>query len=480
MTIPAQPTIIVGGGFAGLFTALHLQKQQYAHPVILIDPHDCFVFKPLLYELLTDEIHRSQICIPYETLLNSKTQFIRAFVRSIDLQNRRLVLNTGAEYDYGKLVISLGSQSNYFKTPGAAQYAFSFTSDAQAIRLKHHLMGRLTQARKTRDPVLRQALLTVAIIGAGPAGVELACTLADILPVWYDSVDGDYDAIRIVLLNRGEEILKGDINDHLRQIATTALDQRTIAIEKCFGITIAEITEEGVAYDRSGQREFINSATVIWTAGTQPHCLLQTLAIAPQDLDRSGRLRVRPTLQLPDYPEVFVGGDCAYLPEAPKPATAQVAYQQGKAIAQNLVHLATGKAPQPAQISLRGTLLKLGMAEGVASLFNRVELIGEVGRLLRQATYLELLPTPSYNLRQTTEWLTDEVFQRHQVKSINPRHYGKTPFLRGMAATAASVMLAMPLAWRALQPTQFDDRLAWTGVPELLNQLTPDRNRTTQ
>jgi hypothetical protein len=111
------------------------------------------------------------------------------------------------------------------------------------------------------------------------------------------------------------------------------------------------------------------------------------------------------------------------------------------------------------------------MAEGAASLFDRVELAGDLGRLIRQVAYLELLPTPTHNFQHTAEWLTDEVLQRHQVRSLNPRHYGKTPFLTGVAATAASLILALPLAWRAIQPNQFHDQLAWTGVPTLLNQL---------
>lgn len=477
MQSPSPPTIILGGGFAGLFTALHLQQQRYANSVILIDPHDRFVFKPLLYELLTDEIHAEQICVPYEKLLTGSTKFIKGSVQSLDLPNRRVILSNGQHYDYGHLVISLGSKSNYFNTPGAARYSFPFTTDREALILKHHLMNCLDQAHKSANSSERNALLTVAIVGAGPAGVELACTLADILPLWYDSINGDYENIRIVLLNRGTAILKGDINSRLRQIATTALADRTITVEKRFGITIEEITHDGIRYLDADQSHCLNAATVIWTAGTRPHSLLKTLAIRSEQRDPSGRLRVSPTLQLADYPEVFVGGDCAHQREQPQPATAQVAYQQGKAIAQNLIHLATGQPPQPRPINLRGTLLKLGIAEGAASLFNRVELTGEVGRILRQVTYLELLPSPRHNLRQTAEWLTDEVFQRHQVRSINPRHHGKTPILTGIAATAASLVFALPLAWRAIQPHQFRDRLAWTGVPTLLNQLAPTSDR---
>ncbi len=471
MRSTSETVIILGGGFAGLLTILHLQKQKYSGPVILIDAHDRFVFKPLLYELLTHEIHGEQICVPYDKLLTRNTRFVQGFVESVDLPNRRVLLTSGEQFDYGNLVISLGGQTSYFDTPGAERYAFPFASDRDAIVLKKHLMDCVMKARVTEDPAVKQQLLTVAIVGAGPAGVELACTLADILPTWYDEMGDNYDDIRVVVLNRGHDILKGGVNERLRRIAQRALEERTIEVEKRFGVAIQEITQEGIGYAKEGQAEFLSAATVIWTAGTRPNGLLRTLAIEADQRDRDGRLRVSSTLQLRDFPEVFVGGDCAHVVDDPQPATAQVAYQQGKAIALGLVRLARGEVPKPARVQLRGTLLKLGMAEGGASLFDRIEVAGEVGRLMRQVAYLGLLPTPSHNLMQTTEWLADEVLQRHQVRSLNPRHCYKTPLLTGLVATMASVLVAMPFAWRAAQPQQFQESLAWSGIPTVFDRL---------
>ncbi len=99
--------------------------------------------------------------------------------------------------------------------------------------------------------------------------------------------------------------------------------------------------------------------------------------------------------------------------QKPLPPTAQVAYQQGYAIAYNLKTMALGYDPKPAKVSLRGTLMKLGLENSVANLFNKVEIKGELGHLIRQGTYLELLPTPIHNFKATTEWLKDEVFE-HQ------------------------------------------------------------------
>lgn len=471
MKISSQPTVIVGGGFVGLFTALYLRQQNYPHPIVLIEPRERFVFKPLLYELLTSEMHAEQVCPSYaEILAGRSVTFVQASVQQIDLRQRWVQLTSGQSYAYSKLVLALGSQTTYFNTPGAPNHAFPFTSAAEAIALRDHLQSCLHQARKTTDPEERLRLLTVAIVGAGPAGVELACALADILPIWYDELDGDYEKIRIILVNRGGEILRGDINSRLRETAQRALKQRTLPVELLLDTAVDHIDHNSMEYQQSGQPGLLAAATIVWTAGTEPHPLLKTLSTRR---NQRGQIQVLPTLQLPDFSEVFVGGDIAYVAESPQPATAQVAYQQGKAIAHNLHAIAKGEPLLPAHVALRGTLMKLGIGEGVANVYDRLEVKGELGHLIRQATYLELLPTPALNVRATAEWFTDSLLQRHQPYSLNPRQQNHTPFLAGMAAVAASILFSLPLAWRAAQPQQFQTTLAWSGVPTLLDRITP-------
>lgn len=472
----SDSTIILGGGFVGLFTALHLSHQNYSHPIVLIEPRNHFVFKPLLYELLTGEMHEDQICPSYaELLAGSSVTLIQDQAQSLDLLQRRVTLSSGQSYPYRNLVLALGSRATYFDTPGAAVHTFPLTSASEAVALRNHLQACLHQARRTADPAERLRLLTVAIVGAGPAGVELACTLADILPVWYDQLGGNYEEIRIVLVNRSDEILKGDINSRLRETAQRALSQRTIPVELLLDAAVKEIHPTGMSYEQYEMPGFLAAQTIAWTAGTVPHPFLKQLPIAPAHRNHRGQLQVLPTLQLPDFPDVFVGGDCAYVSDAPQPATAQVAYQQGKAIAHNLQAIAEGRSLAPVQVTLRGTLMKLGIGEGVANLFNRLEVKGELGHLIRQATYLELLPVPGHNFKATTEWFTDSLLQRHQPQSLNVNHNHRTPLLAGVAAAAASVLLALPLAWRAAQPQQFQQILSRTGVPTLLDQLAPSQ-----
>jgi NADH dehydrogenase len=240
--------------------------------------------------------------------------------------------------------------------------------------------------------------------------VELAATLADLLPVWYSPLGGDIADIRIVVIQRGKQILKGD-SDRLRQTAEEALQKRTIPVEVMLETAVIEIRPNIVVLQRNGQIEELAATTIIWTTGIATNPLMDTLSIPEGGRDEKGRLKLTDTLQLLDFPEVFAGGDCTVM-EHPLPATAQVAYQQGVAIAHNLQALSECHSPTAVKVGMRGTLMKLGLKESVAELFDRYEVKGHLGHLIRQAAYIELLPTPAKNFKGTLAWISDELFQR--------------------------------------------------------------------
>jgi NADH dehydrogenase FAD-containing subunit len=190
------------------------------------------------------------------------------------------------------------------------------------------------------------------------------------------------------------------------------LQHRAIPVELCLESEVKSVRAGEIELLRHDRVETLTAGTIIWTTGTTPHPLIKTLPIPNEHRDRAARLHVTPTLQLPDFPNVFAAGDCVTNPEHPLPTIAQVAYQQGAAIAHNLQALAENRSLVPAKVQLRGTLMKLGLAESVAEIFDRVEVKGNLGHLLRQATYIEMLPTPARNFKATAEWLSDGVFDR--------------------------------------------------------------------
>jgi NADH dehydrogenase len=405
-------TLILGGGFAGLFAALHLGHRRYPETITLVDRQEHFVFKPLLYELLSGEMSEHQVQPRFDELLKgSRTAFINDSVRTVNLAERRVELDSGLSYRYCHLVIALGAAANMGGAPGAAEHAFFFRTGEDVLVLKRHLRHSLQLATQERDPQERRRLLTAAVIGAGPAGVELAATLADWLPTEYHGLGGNPRDIRVVIFQRGTEILQGDMT-HLRETATAALRRRAAPVEVVLEAAVTAVHPERVEFTRAGQSQALPVSATIWTGGNATHPLVANLAgIAPEHRDRHGRLVVEATLQLPGYPEVFAAGDCAVAP-GKLPATAQVAFQQGATIAHNLLVLATGSAPVPARPLLLGTLMKLGLTEAAAELFDRYEIRGRAAHLARQFRYLQLLPTPVHNFHALTEWLTDTAFLR--------------------------------------------------------------------
>ena len=459
MQTPVYQTIVLGGGFTGLFTALYLSHQHYPRSVILIDQNDRFCFKPLLYEYFSGEMEPNQVVPRYDELLKrSGVIFVQDTVQAIDLHQRQVQLAGGDSYSYSNLVLALGSVTGYFGVEGAQENALPFRTQADAIAIDRRLRDCLQAAIRLQDADQRRQLLTTAVIGAGASGVEMAGTLADLLPQWYQALGGDPQEVRVVLVNHGTEILEGDINSRLRDTAQTSLQhRRTVPVEFRFGAKVTAIRPNLIEYQHENQLQTLAASTIVWTAGTNTHPLIKPLPIPDEHRDKHGRLKVTPTLQLPDFPEVFAGGDCAVDVQAdvadsqepasqadsqpepahqpyeppqkqpdqrtsveeqhsnlkPLPPTAQVAYQQGYAIAHNLRAMALGYDLKPAKVGLRGTLLKLGLEESAANIFDKIEITGEVGHLIRQGTYLEMLPTPVHDLKATAEWLKDEIFDRH-------------------------------------------------------------------
>ncbi|MEL6552074.1 MAG: NAD(P)/FAD-dependent oxidoreductase [Cyanobacteria bacterium J06621_11] len=407
--------LILGGGFVGLFTALHLERLNCACSRTLIDRNWRFVFKPLLYELLSSETNVEIIWPRFdELLLERDVTFVLDEISDIDLENKQVTTKTGLTHSYKYLVLGLGATTGYFDLPGAKENTLPFRDGKDTIVLGERLRKNLQLA--AHSPDMRSQHLTFAIAGAGPAGVELAVTLADLLPEWYEPLGGDPTDINIVILQRGQEILGGLGNDKLRKAARKAMQKRGVTL--LTGATVTEIQPEKVIYEQDGEQRSLPASTIVWTAGTAPNPLIQNLSIPSEHKDRRGKLRVLPTLQLPGHPEVFAAGDCALNPSDDLPDTAQVAYQQGKAIADNIAALIKGEAPTPAEVSLRGTLLKLGKGESAAEIFDRIEIKGHPGHLIREATYLSILPLPGYKLKTGVQWLTEEVFDQFSAISL--------------------------------------------------------------
>jgi len=372
--------VIVGGGFGGLYTALSLAEQRDHPPLLLVEPQHRFLFLPLLYELLSGELRRWEIAPRYDALLAGRgIAWLRDSVVRIDARSQRLETAAGRELSFGQLVLATGARGHSFGIPGVVEHALGFRTLADVERLQQLVQ----QLRQKRRPLQR-----IAIVGAGPSGVELACKLADLLE----------GAAVVELIEQGPTLLP-QARAFNREQAELALQRRDVRLRS--HCRVLAVGSDHLRLETAQGAEQLAVSAVVWTAGLA----FQPPAVEPApQRDRIGRLQVRETLQLLGQDRIFAVGDLASLPDlAP---TAQVAFQQASCLAQNLMRGHRGEALHPFAFNDLGEMLSLGRGE--ASLVaGGVTLAGPAAFQLRRLAYLTRLPGRSHQLRVAAGWLAD-------------------------------------------------------------------------
>ncbi len=386
-----QPTriCILGGGFGGLYTALRLDQLPWERgtkpEIVLVDQRDRFLFTPLLYELLTDELQTWEIAPPFaELLADTDVRFHQARGVDLALEERQVVLEQHPPLTYDRLVIALGGVTPLADLPGLREYALPFRSLEDA----YTLLARLRALERQPE----REVIRVAIVGGGYSGVELACKLADRL--------GRRGRVRII--ERGDRILKTS-PDFNRDAAQQALRDRQIWLD--LDTSVNAIHAEAIALNYRGRTDEIPVDLVLWTAGTRAAPLIEHLP-----LKRNGRglLVTTPCLQIPEQPELFALGDAAAATEASGqslPATAQVALQQADFCAWNLWASLTGRPLLPYRYQPLGEMLTLGTDSATLCGLG-LTLSGPLAYLARRLAYLYRMPTPQHQFAVGVHWLT--------------------------------------------------------------------------
>ena len=380
-----QPVVVVGGGFSGLSAALQLAGSAPDTPVVLIEPQERFLFLPLLYELLSQELRRWEVAPRYSELLAGKgVVWLQDRVSQIDTTTQRLHTEAGQQLPYAQLVLATGGKPTDFGIPGVAEHCLGFRSLADVDRL-HQLVQRLK--RKLRP------LQRLAIVGAGASGVELACKLADLLQ----------GAAVVELIEQGEELLPASRSFN-REQASQALLKRDIRLRT--GTRVIAVSAAALSLQRGSSSETLSCDGVIWTGGVMGSVPELT---PPLELDRRGRLPCHSDLRVIGAEHVFAMGDAALCLDSSgdaHPATAQVAYQQASCLAANVLRQRRGEELEPFIWNDLGEMLGLGI--GQASLTGMgITLAGTAAFQLRRLAYLARMPGLQHQLRVAGGWLAD-------------------------------------------------------------------------
>ena len=361
---PGRPrcrVVVLGAGFGGLNAALPL-AQSDAVELTVIDVQNHHLFQPLLYQVATAALSPADIASPVRDVIPAlpRTHVMMAMVTGIDTVARQVICS-GQRVPYDELIVATGSQPSYFGNDNWAAFAPGLKTLHDALDLRGRILLAFERACLEQDETERDRLLTFVLIGAGPTGVEMAGSIAELSR---ETLAQDHELSqvtpKIILIEAGKRVLESFPED-LSADAARAL--QTLGVEIRTSTKVSEI-QDGVVKLEHGS---ILAATIVWAAGTTATPVAQWLGVEPS---HGGRVEVGPDLMVAGHAGVCVIGDAALAKGAngkPLPGLAPVAKQQGEYAARAILRRLAGRpASRPFRYRDYGTLATIGRAKAVA------------------------------------------------------------------------------------------------------------------
>lgn len=434
---PAR-VLILGGGFAGVYTALALEKLRGRQPdfeITLVNRENYFVYHPMLPEVISGSIGIFDTVSPLRRLLRKTNIQVRT-VEAVDLENRVVTTSPGVKpvahripYDY--LVLALGNVTDFRRIPGLTQHALPFKYLGDALYLRNQAIHALEEASIEDDAALRRALLTFVVVGAGFSGVECAAELNDFVRAvagTYRNIDRT--EIRVVLLEIADRILP-ELTEKLRLLGHRELTRRGVEVRLKTGISAAS-GDEVILSD--GSR--IPARTVVSTVPGGANPIIEGLDLPKE----RGRIKVDLGMQVEASDHIWALGDCAHVPD-PRgngfcPPTAQYAVREAEVAAHNIVQTIRGGEPKKFAFRGLGKMGALGHHSAVAEILG-MQFSGLAAWLIWRVVYLLKLPGWDRRAKTGLSWLMDMVVPPDTVQlkighgqGIIQEHYepGQTVF----------------------------------------------------
>ncbi|MDE2400434.1 MAG: NAD(P)/FAD-dependent oxidoreductase [Burkholderiales bacterium] len=377
--------VIIGCGFGGLEAAQALSHAPVE--IIVIDRTNHHLFQPLLYQVATAGLPAPAIAGPIRHILRKEIArgnltVLMGEVMSIDTASNCVVLDGGEHLHFDHLIVAAGATHSYFGRDDWSKYAPGLKTLGDAFTIRRRVLSAYEMAERETDPAKREPWLTFAVVGAGPTGVEMAGTLAEIsrhtLHEEFRRIDSR--RARIILLEGGPRML-GAFPEDLSQRAKEQMEG--LGAEVLLGAKVTNITAFGIHYETTekaadGSRpvasHFLPTRTVIWAAGVAASPLGRSLAKSTGCvLDRAGRVVVEPDLSLSTHPNIYVIGDLASAksyadPEHPTvvPGVSAGAKQMGRKAARNIIRKLKGLETQSFRYFDYGSLATIGKRAAIA------------------------------------------------------------------------------------------------------------------
>ena len=353
--------IVIGGGFAGLSAVRGLRHA--AADILLVDRCNHHTFQPLLYQVATAGLAAPSIAAPLRHILRRQANVSVRLgeVSSVDTRARCVIID-GAPHSYDYLLLATGVTHAYFGNDHWENHAPGLKTLADALAIRARILLAFERAEAVDDPAERDAWLTFVIVGGGPTGVELAGTLAEIarhtLRREFRRIDPTQ--ARVLLVEAGPRVLPA-FRQTLSVSARHQLERLGVTVHTGCAITKVDARSVWIG------EQPLSARTVLWAAGVAASPLSQTLGI---DLDRAGRVLVKPDLSIPGHPEVFVAGDLASVsrPSGPVPGIAPAAKQMGQYVARTIMARLQGSPARTFHYRHYGLLATIGRKSAVVDL----------------------------------------------------------------------------------------------------------------
>jgi NADH dehydrogenase len=387
--------VILGGGFAGLFTALELSGTA---DVSLVTDADHFLFTPMLYEYLSGEVAAWHIAPRYDELLDEKVHVVQGVITGIDLKSQTVTLQNAQKLNYDVLVLALGGITNYVGVEGAEEFSLPFRKLEHANNLRRRMVAALDRIPPDMAPQDVRRELTFAVVGAGASGCELSTKMADLLTDAFKrrALHGEP---RVLVIELADRVVPG-MGDQIREFVEDALHQSRVEVHT--NTRVVRVTQDELTFEHEGRQENLKTAGVVWTGGVKMSPVIEQL---DAEKNKRGLLMVKPTLQLSQYVNVFALGDITFFPDATPTlaGTAQLAFQQASLAGQNIKAYMEGNELHTKHFEELGEALSLG-TERAAVLTGGKAFGGALARQARFALYTSRLPTWHHRLRVGASW----------------------------------------------------------------------------
>ncbi|WKZ46723.1 MAG: NAD(P)/FAD-dependent oxidoreductase [Anaerolineales bacterium] len=404
--------VILGAGFGGLTAAKKLKNAPVR--ITLIDRNNYHLFQPLLYQVAIAALVPSQVAYPVRTIFRDQKNlaFQMGEVNAIDLDARYIKMD-GSVIAYDYLILAAGGRMNFFGVESVEKNALYIKDLKSALRTRNHLLSMFERASHEADADKRRAMLTFAIVGGGPTGVEVAGALAELIShvMKKEYRELDVREARVVLLEAGNALI-ASYPDELRKATLKLLKKKNVDV--MFGAKLTDFNGQRISLGDGTQLE---TNTLIWTAGVQAAEVVESLEAARAG---SGRVRTGATLQLPNHPEVYVIGDAAYLEDEskhPLPMLSTVAIQQGNVAAENIRRAIKGQVQRPFHYKDPGLLATIGRNAAVARIWG-LSFSGFIAWLIWVGLHIYRIVGFRNRLVVLINWAWDYFFYDNQVRLI--------------------------------------------------------------